>query len=781
MAINIITGFNSASREQIDKRSGPYESTALALAALGTNSRVMGLPIYVIPDGTQDSAGNFITGTVSRYEFTGGIDDSDLVEIEAGGNPFNQDLNTFNNVEFNELEVVEDMLIGGDIFLELNGQKGIYWYSEEAGIFFDDSQDSMNFTNENGNIIFEQTPVVRSSGSVVFEHYNLDYSVSVIIKKNLVTEDRDYQLPDEDGTFALTSDVTLQAILDSDGTWISGENNWEWAADKFSHLNADEEWGFFISPEEGFSFTNGAGSPVGKTQIQSSGVLIGNGTYQATITAINLTGNRDFTFPDAAGTFALADVNNNFTVAQDFLGDITTEGDIFFNDLDSKGVWWTADETGIWHDDSQGSINFTNENGNIIFEQTPIVRSDSRFIFRSVSTDDTITININKILVTADREYQLPDTSGTIALASDVTLQTVLDADGSWIDGDDDWGWESGKIYHLNADEEWGFSISSEEGLVFTNGVGNNAGKTYIGPGEIKIGNGNYQAAVGAINLTSNRDFRFPDQAGTFALTSDLSGYLTSIAANSVGVTELDVTDGTGGQALTTDGSGNLSFATITPGGTDTNYYLDGISQDVNTLNFEVNGSTDIEFIFGSNAFTSTSIPTVVSDLTNDAGYTGDQDLSSFITASSTNTLTNKSGSNSQWTNDQGYITSYSVTSSDVTTALGYTPQEEGFFGYAESTSTGYTLSTTDKGQVVGLTSSSAITVTVNTGSLTDIGDIAYIDQMGTGEVTIAEGTSVNLIYNSSRTNVTDGQYSRVAIHKVSSTDYRIFGELKSA
>jgi len=39
----------------------------------------------------------------------------------------------------------------------------------------------------------------------------------------------------------------------------------------------------------------------------------------------------------------------------------------------------------------------------------------------------------------------------------------------------------------------------------------------------------------------------------------------------------------------------------------------------------------------------------------------------SYITASSTNTLTNKSGSNSQWTNDEGYITDYTVTNSDLT------------------------------------------------------------------------------------------------------------------
>ena len=52
-------------------------------------------------------------------------------------------------------------------------------------------------------------------------------------------------------------------------------------------------------------------------------------------------------------------------------------------------------------------------------------------------------------------------------------------------------------------------------------------------------------------------------------------------------------------------------------------------------------------------------IPTDNSSLANGAGY---------ITASSTDTLTNKSGNISMFTNDSGYITGYTVTESDVTT-----------------------------------------------------------------------------------------------------------------
>ena len=101
MSINIITSFSSSSREVLDKRSGAYASVAEALSALDTNSRAMGMPIYVIEDGTQDAAGNFITGTVQTYHFTGGITDANLVLKED-----NKD---------NQIETVGESVLTGDV------------------------------------------------------------------------------------------------------------------------------------------------------------------------------------------------------------------------------------------------------------------------------------------------------------------------------------------------------------------------------------------------------------------------------------------------------------------------------------------------------------------------------------------------------------------------------------------------------------------------------------------------------------------------------------------
>jgi len=52
------------------------------------------------------------------------------------------------------------------------------------------------------------------------------------------------------------------------------------------------------------------------------------------------------------------------------------------------------------------------------------------------------------------------------------------------------------------------------------------------------------------------------------AVGGDVTGTVSNIqiGSNTVGVTELNVSDGTNGQVLKTNGSGTLSFTTITPG-----------------------------------------------------------------------------------------------------------------------------------------------------------------------------------------------------------------------
>jgi len=112
-------------------------------------------------------------------------------------------------------------------------------------------------------------------------------------------------------------------------------------------------------------------------------------------------------------------------------------------------------------------------------------------------------------------------------------------------------------------------------------------------------------------------------------LSVDTNTYLTGIAANSVGIAELNVSDGSEGQVLTTDGNGTLSFSTVSAGGS--NYYLDGITRTsgTNTLVFSVSGATNQSYTFGANAFTSYTDHSTQGYLTEET-YTAHEDTSNL-------------------------------------------------------------------------------------------------------------------------------------------------------
>jgi hypothetical protein len=95
-------------------------------------------------------------------------------------------------------------------------------------------------------------------------------------------------------------------------------------------------------------------------------------------------------------------------------------------------------------------------------------------------------------------------------------------------------------------------------------------------------------------------------------------------------------------------------------------------------------------------------------------------------------------------------------------------------------TGTTYSIVSGDAGNLILFTNNGTVTVTVNTTSLTNIGQSVELDYQGTGTLTVAAGTAT-LRVNENRTLSSDGQYSRIAIQKISSTEYRVFGELAAA
>src|SRR6056300_1317547 len=149
----------------------------------------------------------------------------------------------------------------------------------------------------------------------------------------------------------------------------------------------------------------------------------------------------------------------------------------------------------------------------------------------------------------------------------------------------------------------------------------------------------------------------------TFSLTTPITnnnqltngaGYTTNTGTvTSVGVgTGLDVSNATTTPSITLDLSELTDMTTA----------IDASVDEIIMLDNGAERRKRFAEIFGSNAYNSTTIPTNNNQLTNGAGYITDGNTNwnnsyGFITATSTDTLTNKSGNISMFTNDSGYTT----------------------------------------------------------------------------------------------------------------------------
>jgi hypothetical protein len=92
---------------------------------------------------------------------------------------------------------------------------------------------------------------------------------------------------------------------------------------------------------------------------------------------------------------------------------------------------------------------------------------------------------------------------------------------------------------------------------------------------------------------------------------------------------------------------------------------------------------------------------------------------------------------------------------------------------------TSTTLVSSNTNQVIGVNSSSPITITVPADSTTnfDIGTTIVIYQKGTGQVTVAGEGGVSLLSNSSKVKLT-GQYSSAALFKLASNSWLLGGDI---
>ena len=117
----------------------------------------------------------------------------------------------------------------------------------------------------------------------------------------------------------------------------------------------------------------------------------------------------------------------------------------------------------------------------------------------------------------------------------------------------------------------------------------------------------------GATNQTLTLGTAAFSNASDFAEDGHTHTISDIISANAITTTYLDVSGtGNSGQILTSDGTGGFVWANASAL-SDTNFYLNGITQSGNTLTFTVNGAANQSFEFGEAAFL--SINTVIAQV----------------------------------------------------------------------------------------------------------------------------------------------------------------------
>ena len=537
------------------------------------------------------------------------------------------------------------------------------------------------------------------------------------------------------------SDVNLQGVLDNGRTWVSDDSSGVFTIDPdngdgyISYTHSGDDWGYTISAEEGLFFTDGSGNQNGSSALPAfGGVIIGNRTHSTQINSFNITANRILELPDSSGTIALVDTNNNFSVDQTFQGNIKVNTIEVPNKI-SQGV---DDDTAWIHFDTSGS-NGGNDSGVTIGKRAseddemgdqPYLRIRSNGAYSMMTENISAnapwaqSIGVYEGYGQADKLANFGFVGqGTDAFYLSYGFRGVNGGGPSW------WNGQSYLLMHKTGKVEFGQDVTGGGTSVKTESQSEPNAKLVLARGTtddapllFKSGDLLSTTRNGTIEYSSSDGKFYFTQNGVRSTFDNLSATATSDNEDSISLMPY-----------------NISLASFKIG------YEDGLKDGV----VGVNGDVAFRVEFSG----------VSKDAIKINRQSGDVSFVSKLTAPNLGIA--------------------DITDPKDLTTKEYVESLQGKFELKTDSTTSITLSSSDKGKVISADSSSAITFTVDTSSLTDIGDIAYVDQIGSGEITFVAGSGVTLQYNSSRELKTDGQFSRVAIHKTGTTTYRVFGELK--
>jgi hypothetical protein len=365
----------------------------------------------------------------------------------------------------------------------------------------------------------------------------------------------------EDNLFQLNAGLTGSPVNDSGMLINRGNQNnavfiWDESADKFT-----------------LGLTTADGSATGNITLSSLGTLVanleGNVTGQVSsisnFTTANLTENTNLYYTDARSRAA-----------------ISATGDISYNS--STGV--------ISFTQSTSPVTSVNAlTGSVVLDTDDIGEGSTNVYFTNARADTRINLQTG-----ANLDLSSKSTSnlseGSNLYYTDARSRAAISENSTQLS----YNSTTGVLTYTQGDTD---TVSEgTNNLYYTDARANSAidarvTKSFVDALNIVAASATGNAAT-ATALATARDFSITGDITASGVSFDGTGNVAlsaSIDANTVGISEINVSDGTSGQVLTTDGAGNLSFTTAS--GTTINNNADNRvitgSGTANTLEGEAN------------------------------------------------------------------------------------------------------------------------------------------------------------------------------------------------
>jgi hypothetical protein len=365
----------------------------------------------------------------------------------------------------------------------------------------------------------------------------------------------------EDNLFQLNAGLTGSPVNDSGmlinrGTADNGIFMWDESVDKFT-----------------LGLTTADGSATGNITLNSLGTLVANieGAVTGTVSSLS---NHD--------TDDLAEGSSLYYTDARSRSAISATGDISYNS--STGVISFTQATA-----PVTSVN--TQTGAVVLDTDDIGEGSTNIYFTNARADTRINLQTGVNLDLSSKSTS--DLSeGSNLYYTDARSRASISEDSTQLS----YNSTTGVLSYTQGDTD---TVSEgTTNLYYTDARANSAidtrvTKTFVDALNVVAASATGNAGT-ATALATARDFSISGDITASGVSFDGTGNVAlsaSIDANTVGISEINVSDGTSGQVLTTDGAGNLSFSTVS--GTTINNNADNRvitgSGTANTLNGEAN------------------------------------------------------------------------------------------------------------------------------------------------------------------------------------------------